>query len=207
MRPLRKPVNQIGILGGTFNPIHNGHLALARCACEQYGLQRIFFIPTGHTAYKEYSGEEMARHRSRMVTLAIESDSRFQISFVELENNTVNYTYLTLKKVERQLPGATLYFIMGGDSLRDLNTWREPQKICELAVILAAPREDMNCMELDRQIKELSDRYHADIRPLDLPVMDISSQDIRKKVQIGEPIDGMVPPAVETYIREHKLYL
>ncbi|MCC8141592.1 MAG: nicotinate-nucleotide adenylyltransferase [Lachnospiraceae bacterium] len=203
---MRKQVNQIGILGGTFNPIHNGHLALARCACEQYGLQRIFFIPTGHTAYKEYSGKEMAVHRSRMVTLAIESDSRFQISFVELENNTVNYTYHTLKKVERQLPDATLYFIMGGDSLRDLETWREPQKICDLAVILAAPREDMNSVELNRQINELSKRYQADIRPLDLPVMDISSQDIRRRVQNGDPICDMVPPAVEAYILENGLY-
>ncbi len=204
---MRDEIDQIGVLGGTFNPVHNGHLALAKCACEQYGLQRVLFLPTGQTYYKEYSGEEMSAHRSQMVTLAIEGDARFQISFAEMESDAVSYTYLTLQKLKQSMPGATLYFLLGADSLRDLPNWRCPDRICEAAVLLVGEREDLQADRLDQTIADLRERLHGDIRRLDQPMPDVSSREIRERVKRGEEISGFVPEAVEQYIRENQLYL
>ncbi len=202
---MRDEIDQIGVLGGTFNPVHNGHLALAKCACEQYGLQRVLFLPTGQTYYKEYSGEEMSAHRSQMVTLAIEGDARFQISFAEMESDAVSYTYLTLQKLKQSMPGATLYFLLGADSLRDLPNWRCPDRICEAAVLLVGEREDLQADRLDQTIADLRERLHGDIRRLDQPMPDVSSREIRERVKRGEEISGFVPEAVEQYIRENQL--
>ncbi len=200
-------MEQIGVLGGTFNPIHNGHLTLAESACEQYGLQRVLFLPTGQTYYKDYSGKAMNIHRSQMVTLAIGTDARFEISFAELESDTVNYTYLTLQKLKQSLPDATLYFLLGADSLKDLPNWRHAERICEEAVLLVGEREDLQGDCLDRTIVDLRERLHGDIRRLDQPMPDVSSREIRERVKRGEEITGFVPKAVETYIRENQLYL
>ncbi len=204
---MRNGMEQIGVLGGTFNPVHNGHLTLAKSACEEYGLQRVLFLPTGQTYYKEYSGEEMSAHRRQMVTLAIECDARFQISFVEMESDAVSYTYLTLQNLKQTMPDATLYFLLGADSLHDLPNWRCPERICEAAVLLVGEREDLQGDRLDRTIADLRERFHGDIRRLDQPMPDVSSREIRERVKHGEEITGFVPEAVEKYIRENQLYL
>ncbi len=203
-------IRKIGILGGTFNPVHNGHLRMAEYALKQFDLGQVVFIPTGHTAYKEFSGEEMTTHRCRMVELAIEGHPEYLLSRMETEHKAVNYSYLTLQNINEQLKNkgvnAQLYFIIGGDSLKDFPDWKHPELICQEAVILATGRYDVRNEELDRQIKELSVRYSANILRLDMPAWTSSSREIREMISRGESVSELLPKPVEEYIKEHGLY-
>ncbi len=212
---------KIGVLGGTFNPIHNGHLMIARCAQDQFDLDSVLFMPTGHTAYKDYAGEDMSVHRCRMVELAVAGDPRFAVCYDEIKNESVNYTYQTLGWLKEEYPDAQLFFILGGDSLHDLPIWRHPEIICEEAVILLAARraaevdgtyagssDQVNQTDdTDLLIGEMADRYGGDFRRIESPIVNISSTDIRQRVRDGLDISDMVPPAVADYIRDHGLYL
>ncbi len=197
---------KIGILGGTFNPPHNGHRDMALFSCTQFSLDSVIFLPTGHTAYKAYSGEEMSRHRYRMVELLIGDDPRFSISREELDYDGIGYTYQTLERMREKMPEAELYFILGGDSLRDLPTWRHPERILQNAVILAAARRELRGEMFDRRIEEMRERYGGDIRFLTMPRFDSSSAEIRARVQAGEDVRDVVPAAVADYIEENRLY-
>ena len=108
---------RIGIMGGTFNPIHYGHLIIAENACEQFDLDQVLFIPTGHTPHKKFSGKEMTYHRCEMVRLAIKDNPHFSISLCEVEQSETCYTYKTLELLQEEYPDADLYFILGADSL------------------------------------------------------------------------------------------
>ncbi len=202
--------HKIGILGGTFNPIHDGHLRMAEYAMEQFDLDLVIFIPTGHTAYKDFSGEEMTYHRCRMVELAIEGHPGFVISRMETRKEGVNYTYLTLRDIKERLPegleDAKLYFIIGGDSLNDFSTWKHPELICQEAVILATARYGVDGDELDRRIGELALKYGGETHCFDMPRWTSSSREIRERIGRGEPVSDLVPAAVEEYIRENGLY-
>lgn len=197
----------IGIFGGTFNPIHYGHLIIAENACLQYGLQKVIFLPTGHTPHKPYMGEDMSRHRCHMTELAISDNPRFVISYREIESTTVNYTYRTLERVAQEHPGTRLYFILGADSLFDFDKWVHPEKICASVVILAAVRDFLTEAKVDRQIAYLTEKYGGEIHRLKTPNFNVSSQNLRERVRNGQSIRYMVPPQVESYIRREKLYL
>ncbi len=196
--------HNIGIFGGTFNPIHNGHMTIAGCALEQFALDRIIFIPTGHTAYKDYAGEDMSMHRLRMVELAVASEPRFSVSSVEIESGHVNYTYQTLERMQSDHPDSQLFFIIGGDSLSDFPIWRRPEKICKEAVILVAARAD--CGDTDLMIDDMAARFGGDFCRIDAPILDISSTEIRRMVKEGSDITSLVPPAVADYIYSNHLY-
>ncbi len=198
--------HKIGILGGTFNPIHNGHLAIAGCALDQFDLGTVVFMPTGHTAYKEYAGVDMDVHRCRMVELAIEDEPRFVMSRDEIERDSVSYTYKTLERMRQEYPAAQLFFIIGGDSLRDFHTWKHPERICAQAVILAAEREGVDGDETDDLISEMEARYHGKFLRLNTPRIDISSTQIRRMVSENLDISSMVPASVAGYIEANGLY-
>ncbi len=203
---MEKNGKKIGILGGTFNPPHNGHLAMAESACTEFSLDEVIFLPTGHTAYKEYSGEEMSEHRFRMVELMIADDPRFSVSREEMDFCGIGYTYQTLERLYRKMPEEKLYFILGGDSLRDFPTWRHPERILDHAVILAAARRELRGESYDRQIAEMRERFGGDIRFLDMPRFDSSSEEIRSRVKAGEDVRDVVPPVVADYIEQKNLY-
>ncbi len=203
---MEKNGKKIGILGGTFNPPHNGHLSMAKSACAEFSLDEVIFLPTGHTAYKEYSGEEMSEHRYRMVELMIKDDPRFSVSREEMDFCGIGYTYQSLERMHRKMPEAELYFILGGDSLRDFPTWRHPERILDNAVILAAARRELRGERYDRQIAEMRERFGGDIRFLAMPRFDSSSEEIRTRVKAGEDVRDVVPPVVADYIEEKKLY-
>ena len=196
-----------GIMGGTFNPVHYGHLIIAENACCQYGLDRVIFVPTGHPPHKEFLGDDMCVHRCRMTELAIEGNDHFAMSYMEVESTGINYTYLSLKRFHEKYPDDILYFIMGADSLFELKNWVRPELIIQNAVILAAVREKMDSESVDRQIEELRKSFGGEIHRLDTPNFDVSSKLIRKRVKDGQTIKYMTPEAVEDYIKENKLYL
>lgn len=198
---------RIGIFGGTFNPIHYGHLIIAENACQQYHLEQVIFLPTGHSPHKPYMGEDMNTHRCNMVERAIEDNPRFSISYEEIQNADINYTYRTLDVFKKKYPDKELYFILGADSLFDFEYWRHPEHICTQATILAAVRDFLTEQKVDEQIQYLCKKFQADIHRLETPNFNVSSKSLRERIQKGQTIRYMVPETVKDYIFANNLYV
>lgn len=198
---------RIGIMGGTFNPIHYGHLIIAENACQQYELDQVIFMPTGYAPHKAYGGVEMTRHRCEMVKLAVSSNERFSVSTYEIDRTEVNFTFMTLQAVSDMYPEAELYFILGADSLFDFDKWKCPELICKQATILAAVRDYLTESKVDEQIELLQKQYGGKIYRLDTPNFNVSSKIIRQRVEKGETIRYMIPDEVREYIKKNNLYI
>lgn len=193
----------VGIMGGTFNPIHNGHLALAQAAYEQICLDKILFMPSGISYLK--NGVLDVRHRINMTSLAIKPYPYFELSLVEAEREGNTYTSDTLQLLNNHNPTINYYFIMGADSLFQIESWHEPQIIYSLCTLICAIRDDYDkraIYEKGKQLKSLG----AKILYLDMPKIDISSTNIRQSVANMIPISNEVPYEVEQYILKEKLY-
>lgn len=199
---------RVGILGGTFDPIHNAHLALGRQAMLHFGLEQVLFMPTGDSYFK--SGKQQitdASHRAAMVRLAIADEPQFVFSDIELLRDGKTYTADTLSYLHRQNPEVEYHFILGADSLRDIDRWYEPQIIFDSAVILVANRNyQVSEARLRQEILYLKEKFHARIELLQVKSMDISSTQIRAQVEKGGGGQQLVPPAVFQYIQTHGLY-
>jgi nicotinate-nucleotide adenylyltransferase len=198
-------VRRLGILGGTFDPIHHGHLVAAEEAHLQLALDRVWFLPAGNPPHKPDRPISPAPHRLRMVELAIDDKPYFAISRVDVERPGPCYTVDTLELLRAEWGmEPTIFFIMGADSLADIKTWYQPQRLlelCELAVV-GRPRVEMDLPRLERQLPGLIERVHW----VQMPYLEISSSDLRARIREGLPISYLVPPAVEAYIQEQGLY-
>ena len=199
-------IQKIGIMGGTFDPIHYGHLMIAENAREQFHLDKILFIPTGHAPHKQERYVTDAFHRCQMVAMAIADNEKFLLDKIELNSSEVSYTYLTVKKLKEYYKNAELYFILGADSLFDFESWKEPKAIIENCKVLAACRFHEYQEKFFPQIEQLNEKYPGKFFTLHTPNLEISSHDIRKRVQMEQTIRYLVPNEVEAYIREHHLY-
>lgn len=198
---------KIGIMGGTFDPIHYGHLMIAENAAEQFGLDQVWFIPTGNPPHKKSSGITDAVHRCNMVKLAISGNPRFSLSMREVEDSGVCYTYRTLTALCSEYQKDQFYFIMGADSLFEFEDWRKPAVICEKAVILAAVRDRTDDASLDDQIRYLKEKFQAEIFRIQTPNFSISSHNIRERIAQGSSVRYLLPDCVREYIAAKKLYL
>lgn len=197
-----------GIMGGTFNPIHYGHLLIAENAAEQFDLDEILFIPTGNSPHKNNKQILDAAMRCDMICLAISDNEAFRLSTIEIEADEVNYTYRTVDHLREQYPNRELNFIMGGDSLQAFGSWRYPGHILQQARLLVAVRDDVDEGELKEQILKLERQYpQARIDCLKTPNYALSSHRIRALVAEGKTIRYMVPEPVRHYIEEHHLYV
>lgn len=197
---------KIGILGGSFDPIHNGHLAIAKAAYEDYQLDEVWFIPAGHSPNKEESEMTAPDVRAEMVALAIRPYPFFKLSMIEILSEETSYTYLTLTKLCEQYPDAVFYFIMGADSLDYFEQWRRPEIICQKVVILVAVREHWDLENVSKKIRKLQQTFQAQIYPLSCKRFDAASRDIRLRLQNGTASIGELPDAVLAFIRENHLY-
>jgi len=194
----------IGILGGTFDPVHIAHLVIAQEAHSQLGLERVLFVPARQPWHKPKREPSPIDDRVAMLRQAMAGDARFELSLVDAEREGLTYTVDTLRLLGERFPGAGLFFIVGADSLVELPTWREPERIvrmCRLAVA-HRPGQTLALEALERQVP----RARASVVLLDVPQMDVSSSDIRRRVAAGRPIHYLVPERVEAYIRERGLY-
>jgi len=194
---LSKP-ERIGILGGTFDPIHNTHIELARAALEQAGLDRVLFVVSATPPHKRHEVVASADDRYALVNSALAKEERMQACDIELHRNGPSYTADTLRELTQRHPGAEFFLILGLDALRDLPGWREPEAILERAHILAAWRPDAD----GRAPEQLQGHYTQ----LDFPPCDISSTDVRQRLMRGEAVQDTVPQAVLESIRERGLY-
>jgi len=196
----------IGVFGGTFDPIHIGHLIIAEEARLRLGLSQLIFVPAGEPWLKEHRIISPGEHRLEMIQLAIATNPFFRASTVDLERPGPSYTVDTLTDLRRELgEEANFYFILGLDALAELPTWREPERIIETCHLAAARRpeaRDLDLESLERSIPGISHRVII----LDNALIDMSSSEIRQRVANGLPITDLVPDAVERYIREQGLY-
>jgi nicotinate-nucleotide adenylyltransferase len=198
---------KIGILGGSFNPIHNGHLAMAEAALRAHGLDRVIFVPAGRPPHKR-SDLAPAADRLEMVRLATRGREGVEASGIEIERPGTSYTVDTLEAFRALYPGAELYFIIGEDSVPELPGWREPARILALARIVAVNRPGPPATFKPEAFpgvpRDVIDRLEKDrVRMTPSP---IESTRIREAVERGEPISAWVPGAVEAYIRRQGLY-
>lgn len=200
-------MQRVGIMGGTFNPIHNGHIMLAREAYEQFHLDSILVMPNKLPAYKDARLLLSSEHRKNMVKLAIQDYPYMIYSDIELERNGNTYTIDTLHELHKKHPENEYYFIMGGDSLVHFHEWRQYENILKEAVLLCARRGDADYETL-KQIRSclLEKHPYARIEFLHTDFIDISSSKLREMIQAKEDISQWIPGAVVTYMENHHLY-
>ena len=184
---------RVGLFGGSFDPIHLGHLILGETAREQLGMDKVMFVPAGNQWRKEGRDGAAAEHRLAMVRLAVEGNSAFEVSMMEVDRDGPTYTVETLAELRAESPGTEISFIVGADALADMPHWKEPERIFELATVCAAARAG-EAVEDDR------------VTWIEMPDVEISSTDVRDRVKEGKSIRYLVPDAVERYVRQHRLY-
>jgi nicotinate-nucleotide adenylyltransferase len=194
---------KIGIMGGTFDPIHNGHILLALEAYNSLKLDKILFIPSGKSYMKNNVSD--VNKRVAMVKLAIKEYSQFEISLIEARKRGNTYTCETLEDLKRENPDTEYYFIMGADSLFQIEKWYNPEKIFELSQIICTVRDEFDIDLIKQKGSELS-KLGAKITYLDIPKIEISSTEIRAMVKNGLPVSQFVGEAVADYIIQEHLY-
>lgn len=197
---------KIGIMGGTFNPIHHVHLIMAEEARRQFDLGVIWFMPSKNPPHKDKTEIVSDEHRKRMIKHAIQHNPYFLFSDLELKREGTTYTKDTLAFLKKKHPEDEFYFILGGDSLAAMESWCEPAFIFQNCHILAANREQQDNGEITSWISYYEDKYHAEISEIQMPAISISSQMIRKKIQNNHAISDYVPLCVERYIKGNQLY-
>ena len=204
----RTEKQRVGILGGSFDPIHIGHLLIAEYAREQLQLSEVRFIPASVSPLKLDKQPADAKHRVEMVRLAIGGNAQFRLDERELRRVGPSYTVDTLAELKSENPDAEIVFIMGADSLADLHAWREPERICQLAFLAIALRGGQPAPDLEqlRRLLPQDQVARAAEHILKLPQLEISSSDIRQRIRSGKSIRYQVPAAVEAYISAAKLY-
>ena len=184
---------KIGILGGTFDPIHNAHLLLGEAAREQFGLDRVIYIPNNLQHLKNRTEITSGEIRYQMVKMAISDNPYFTCSRIEIDNEEGTYTINTINSLKLMYPGDELYLILGGDSIIGIDTWYKADELLKSCTILAAVREEDDLPALDKKRRELSTRFGSDIRLLTFNRLDISSTEIRQRVKTGRSVRYLMP--------------
>lgn len=199
---------RIGIFGGSFDPVHYGHLLLAESAREQAALDEVWFVPAAIPPHKQTRELTAAKHRVEMLNLAIGGHETFRVSTIEIDRGGVSYTVETLAAIHAEQPDAELFLLIGADSLADLPTWREPARICELALPIAVGRPGSPPPSYDALAGLLSPERLALARQhtVEMPLIGLSSTDLRARVAAGRSIRYRTPRAVEKYIETQRLY-
>ena len=191
---------RIGVMGGTFDPIHHGHLVAAEEARHGFDLDRVLFVPVGAPWQKSHEHVSPAPDRVAMVELAIADNAAFELSRVDVDRDGPTYTIDTLRALASDRPGAELFFVTGADAILEILTWKDPQEALRLATFVAVTRPGHDLAGL--RSLGIEDRVVL----LEIPALAISSTDIRARVADGRPIRYLVPAPVERYIRDHGLY-
>jgi nicotinate-nucleotide adenylyltransferase len=193
---------RIGVMGGTFDPIHHGHLVAAEEARWQFDLDQVVFVPTGRPWQKPI-GVSPAEDRYRMTVLATASNPAFTVSRLEVDHRGPTYTVDTLRRLRAAQPAGTrLFFITGADAVLQILTWKEPDQVLALAEFIAATRPGFDLERLIGQVPGAAGRVHR----IEIPALAISSSDLRSRVARGAPVQYLVPDEVARYIHDHALY-
>jgi nicotinate-nucleotide adenylyltransferase len=199
---------RLGIFGGSFDPVHFGHLLLAECCREQARLDDVWFVPAAISPHKHEGPAASPSQRIDMLRLATGGHEAFRVSTIEIDRGGISYTVETLEAIHHEHPDAELFLLMGADSLADLPTWREPQRICELAIPLAVCRAGAAAPNYAALAPFVShERLEAVIAErVEMPAIDLSASDLRRRAAAGKSLRYRTPRGVEKYIESQGLY-
>jgi nicotinate-nucleotide adenylyltransferase len=197
---------KIGVLGGTFDPVHLAHFAVAAVARDLLKLDRVVLVPAGHPMSRPDQPVTAARHRLNMLRLAVKGEKRLEVSNIEIERPGPSYTVDTITELQKEIgTGAVIYFILGCDSLAQLTEWHDPVRLAAICRLVAVPRPGCTRPDIEALERKIPG-INRSVIFLDRPEMDISATDIRRKVARGEKFEDLVPGPVAEYIKKHKLY-
>jgi nicotinate-nucleotide adenylyltransferase len=198
---------RIGVFGGSFDPIHYGHLLMAEQCREQARLDRVLFVPASQSPLKSHAPVAEAKHRVEMLKLATAGHTSFAIETAELDRPGPSFTVDTLRELAQRAPGDTWHWIVGSDSFREFHKWREPSEILNLAIPLVVARPGhTTSLEVVRSLVSAERWSELQGYRIETPLLDISSSDMRRRVAEGRSIRYMTARAVEMYIQTHALY-
>ena len=197
-RPIARPMKRIGLLGGSFDPVHLGHLLVAQAALEELGLDRLFFIPAAQSPFKPDPKPIPANERLRLLRLALAGETSCEIDEQELNRGGVSYTIDTVRDYSRRFPAVELFYLIGADNVSQLPKWREASELARLAEFVAIPRPGQAVTPFPPPFRG---------RTLVGFPLGVSSSQIRARVKAGSPIDHLVPAMVAEAIRNNRLYL
>ncbi len=198
---------KVGIMGGTFDPIHMGHLILGEAAYEQLFLDKVLFMPCGNPPHKRDRRDRASdEERVEMIRLSIRNNPHFELSLIEMHDKGYTYTYKTLEELRAVHPDTDYYFIIGADSLYSFPQWMEPQRIADACTLVAAVRNHTPVSEIKEKMREVEEQFSARILLLDTMNIDISSHHIREWASQGKSLRYYVRDEVSDYIRDHHLY-
>jgi len=197
---------KIGIMGGTFDPIHLGHLILAEETRIQLNLDKVIFIPTGEPPHKKTKSVLEPIHRYEMTLLATADNPHFQVSALEINKEGVSYTIDTIKHLRSLYSNSTFYFITGADSLVNITSWRNADELLTLCKFVTTKRRGIPNSELDDAVNKINQTFRDTVYLLSIPYIEVSSTEVRNRVKNGESIKYYVPDSVETYIRKNNFY-
>lgn len=203
---INAPPKRIGIMGGTFDPLHYGHLVAAEMARHEFALEKVIFIPTGNPPHKVGRRVTSPGDRYEMVKRAVRDNSFFEVSDLEIQRKGYSYTVDTLKELHELYPQYVLYFITGADAFREIFTWREVQSVLSLSHFIGASRPGFDPHEFLEELKRDYPEFLPHMHLFDVPALAISSTDIRSRVKEGKPIRYLLPESVRLYIEEADLY-
>jgi nicotinate-nucleotide adenylyltransferase len=191
-------MTRLGVMGGTFDPVHHGHLVAASEVAARFGLDEVVFVPTGVPSFKQDQDVTAAEHRYLMTVIATASNPRFTVSRVDIERGGVTYTVDTLRDLKDARPGAELFFITGADAIEQILTWKDAEELFTMAQFVAVTRPEhtlsVEGLPVDR------------VDVVEVPALAISSTDVRARARAGQPVWYLVPDGVVQYIAKHQLY-
>jgi nicotinate-nucleotide adenylyltransferase len=199
------PTMRLGVFGGSFDPVHNGHLALARACQHQAALDEVWFMPTAVQPLKARGPHADDKDRIEMLRLATADEPAWRVCTLEIERGGRSYTIDTMRQLHEELPEATMFFLIGADALRDVTQWKEPRELFQLATPLIVHRPG----EPEPVVGTLEELCTNTTQPqaVNMPAVDVSSTEIRRRVAAGDSIESLAPRAVSDYIVRHKLYM
>lgn len=196
----------VGIMGGTFDPIHYGHLVTAEGVRYEYGLQKVIFVPAGRPPHKLNYKITDPRHRYNMTRLAVSSNRFFDILPLEIERPGPSYSIDTVRDISRLYPAAKIFFITGADAVMEILTWKDVEQLLAICNFIAATRPGYRLDGLREVLERLPPVSRENIFTIEVPALAISSTDIRQRVREGKPIKYLIPEPVEDYIEKNRLY-
>lgn len=199
---------RFAVMGGTFDPIHYGHLVTAEAVRDQFKLDKVLFMPTGNPPHKMNRATSDPNHRYLMTVLATITNPYFEVSKLEIDRAGITYTVDTIKELRRIYgDDAEIYFITGADAVLEIFTWYNVEELFKICTFVAATRPGFHGKDMEQKLNEIKSKYKEEIFSIEVPSLAISSTDIRSRIKNGKTIRYLLPEAVEHYIRNNTLYL
>lgn len=199
---------RFAVMGGTFDPIHYGHLVTAEAVRDEYNLDKAIFMPSGNPPHKMSKATSDANHRYLMTVLATTTNPYFEVSKAEIDREGITYTVDTIREL-RNIYGenAEIYFITGADAILEIFTWYNVEELFKMCFFVAATRPGFHGKDMEQKLNEIKSKYKKEIFKIEVPSLAISSTDIRDRIRTGKTIRYLLPEAIEDYIRKFNLYL